>query len=52
MSKCLESIFKIISENNESLINEMIIYLIESIPIPRQGTKLKFYILCFPAPIK
>ena len=36
MSKCLDSIFKILSENNEGLINEMIMYLIESIPIPIQ----------------
>ena len=52
MSKCLDSIFKILSENNESLINEMIMYLIESIPIPIQETKLKFYIPYFPTPIE
>ena len=52
MQKCLESIFKILSDNNESLINEIIMYLIESIPIPKQETRLKFYIPYFPTPIE
>ena len=53
MLKCLESIYKILADNNDSfLINETIMYLINSIPIPKRDAKLRFYIPYYPTHIE
>ena len=46
MEKCLNSIYTIIKNGNNTdsntLINDLIMYLINSIPIPAKNTKIKF----------
>ena len=45
MKKCLKSIYTILNqkqENSEIIINDLIMYLIHSIPIPGKNTKIKF----------
>ena len=45
MSKCLESILYVLeNNNNDNLINDLIMYLIHSIPIPKKEYKINFYI--------
>ena len=47
MEKCLQSIFEILSnEKNEYNfnINDLIMYLINSVPIPEKNSLVKFYI--------
>ena len=47
MEKCLQSIFKIISEDKNDYnfeINDLIMYLINSVPIPDKNSLVKFYI--------
>ena len=46
MKKCLNSIYNLLNiENiNSNIINDLIMYLIHSIPIPEKSSKLKFYI--------
>ena len=45
MKKCLKSIYTILNqkqENSKIIINDLIMYLIHSIPIPGKNTKIKF----------
>ena len=48
MKACLKSIYTILnndpSQNNELIINDVIMYLINSIPIPAKNTKVKFLV--------
>ena len=46
MERCLQSIFQIIqSDNNENFtINDVIMYLIHSVPIPDKNNLIKFYL--------
>ena len=47
MEKCLQSIFKIISEDKKDYnfeINDLIMYVINSVPIPDKNSLVKFYI--------
>ena len=47
MKKCLKSIYTILNkseENNSIIINDLIMYLIHSIPIPAKNTKINFLI--------
>ena len=48
MKACLKSIYTILnndpSQNSELIINDLIMYLIHSIPIPAKNTKVKFLV--------
>ena len=48
MNSCLKSIYTILNNDNQSspdfIINDIIMYLINSIPIPTKNTKVKFLI--------
>ena len=48
MNSCLKSIYTILNNDNQStpdfIINDIIMYLINSIPIPSKNTKVKFLI--------
>ena len=53
LGKCLETIFRILGTKKELLnfeINDLIMYLINSIPIPEQNMKIQFYIPCCNSP--
>ena len=55
MKKCLQSIYTLISKNikdNSMDINNLIMYLINSVPIPERETRVKFYIPYFEKGIK
>ena len=50
MKKCLQSIYTLINKNikdNSMDINNLIMYLINSVPIPERETRVKFYIPYF-----
>ena len=55
MKKCLQSIYTLISKNikdNSMDINNLIMYLINSVPVPERETRVKFYIPYFEKGIK
>lgn len=55
MKKCLQSIYNLIAKNikdNSMDINNLIMYLINSVPIPEIETRVKFYIPYFKKGIK
>jgi len=50
MKKCLQSIYTLINKNikdNSMDINNLIMYLINSVPVPERETRVKFYIPYF-----
>ena len=50
MKKCLQSIYTLIAKNlkdNSMDINNLIMYLINSVPVPERETRVKFYIPYF-----
>ena len=55
MDKCLASIYTILcesTENNSLEINDFIMYLIHSVPIPEGNTKVRFFIPYFNTPLE
>ena len=55
MKKCLQSIYSLIINNlkdNSADLNNLIMYLIHSVPIPERETRVKFYIPYFKKGIK